>query len=109
MARALPDWSAHRQGGLVSWLGSFSGCQHAADLAEDGADAGGDTRHDSAGGDGHETCHQSVFDEVLTACILPNFQLQNEIRNPCHLLLLFLATDYPCQLLVVSYHRPTIR
>src|ERR1700742_2489365 len=49
------------------------------DLREDRADAGRDTGHDSAGSNGHETRHQSIFDEVLTARILPDFKSQNKI------------------------------
>jgi hypothetical protein len=58
----------------------------ASDLAEDGADAGGNTRHDCARGNRDETCHQSVFNEVLASGILPNSQLPNQIGDPCHLL-----------------------
>src|SRR5712692_4797879 len=87
------------------WLALGAGSRHrAVDLAEDGADAGGNIRHDCTGGHSHETCHQSVFDEVLTVLILPNLQFQYEIRNPRHIcLLLFLATDYVCPLLFTSY------
>jgi hypothetical protein len=46
------------------------------DLREDRADAGRDTRHDGAGGNGHETRHQSVFDEVLTFVVLPDLESQ---------------------------------
>jgi len=56
----------------------------ARNLAENGADAGGDTRHDRAGGDGHKTCHQCIFDEVLSACVLPDSEFPNQIVNPCH-------------------------
>src|SRR5271170_4142879 len=50
-------------------------------LRKDRADAGRNARHNRAGGDGHETRHQSIFDEVLTARVLPNLQLQNEILH----------------------------
>jgi hypothetical protein len=57
----------------------------AGDLAKDGADAGGDTRHNSAGGDSHEPCHQGILNKVLTACIRPDSQFPHEIVNPSHL------------------------
>src|SRR5437660_486026 len=44
-------------------------------LRKDGADAVGNARHDCTGRDSNEPCHQSVLDEVLTFCILPNLQL----------------------------------
>jgi hypothetical protein len=63
----------------------------AGDLAEDGADAGSHTGHDSASGNRDETCHQSIFNEVLASGIAPNSQLQNQIRDPCHFLCLPLS------------------
>src|SRR5580692_5622966 len=62
----------------------------AGDLAEDRADAGRNTRHDSARGNRHETGHQSVLNEVLASSVLPNSQLPNQICDPCHLNLLSL-------------------
>src|SRR6266849_846954 len=63
------------------WLATLvgSGGHHRRDLRENRADAGRNARHNGAGGNGHETCHQSVLDEVLTARVFPNFQLQNQI------------------------------
>src|SRR5581483_10204758 len=58
-----------------------SGLHNRRDLREDRADAGRNARHNGAGSDGHETRHQSIFDEVLTARILPNLQLQNEVLH----------------------------
>ena len=67
------------------WLALRAGSGHrAVDLAENGADAAGDTWHDGTGRDGHETCHQSVFDKVLTVLILPDLQFEYEISNPYH-------------------------
>jgi len=54
---------------------------HRRNLRENRADAAGNARHDSAGGNGHETRHQSIFDEVLTALIFPNLQLQKQILH----------------------------
>ena len=72
---------------------SRSGGHNRRDLREDRADAGGDARHNRAGGNGHETRHQSVLDEVLTARILQNLQFQNEILHlPLTLLSLWCAT-----------------
>src|SRR6202142_1383580 len=62
----------------------------AGDLAEDRADAGSNTRHDSARGNRHETGHQRVLNEVLASSVLPNSQLPNQIGDPCHLNLLSL-------------------
>jgi hypothetical protein len=45
------------------------------------ADAASNTRHNRASRDGHKTRHQSVLDEVLTALIFPNLQLQNKILH----------------------------
>ena len=61
------------------WLATLAsgGGHNRRDLREDRADARRDTRHNRAGGHGHKTRHQSVLDEVLTARILPNLQLQN--------------------------------
>src|ERR1700736_2607569 len=68
--------------GLAGRCGSGHG---AGDLAEDRADAGSNTRHDSARGNCHETCHQSILNEVLASSVLPNLQLPNQIGDPCHL------------------------
>ena len=73
--------------GLAGRCGSGHG---AGDLAEDRADAGSNTRHDSARGNCHETCHQSILNEVLASSVLPNSQLPNQIGDPCHLNLLSL-------------------
>src|SRR5262245_61122275 len=51
------------------------------DLREDRADGGRNARHNRTGGNGHETSHQSIFDEVLTFAILPNLQLQKQILH----------------------------
>src|ERR1700733_7722517 len=40
-------------------------------LAKNAADAAGNARHDSAGGDCYEASHQGVFDEILAAAIAP--------------------------------------
>jgi hypothetical protein len=66
--------------------GVSSGAHHRRDLREDRADAGRDTRHDGAGGNGHETSHQGVLDEVLTARVLPDFQSQYQILHFAFLL-----------------------
>ncbi len=55
--------------------------------AEDGADAIRNTRHDGAGGDGHETGHQSVFDEVLTFGVLDDAKGPEQILNGFHFLI----------------------
>ena len=46
-------------------------------LAEDGADAAGDARHDGAGGDCDETRHKGVFDEILSPAIPPGTDQEN--------------------------------
>ena len=68
------------------------GCSRhrAGDLAEDRADAGRNTRHDRARGNGDEAGHESVFNEVLASSVLPNSQLPNQIGDPCHVYLLSL-------------------
>jgi hypothetical protein len=71
----LPRGAAN--GLLATLIGS--GSHNRRDLRENRADAGSDTRHDGAGCNGYETSHQSVLDEVLTARVLPNSQLQNQI------------------------------
>src|SRR5580658_8005567 len=73
----------------------------AGDLAEDRADAGSNTRHDSARGNRHETGHQSILNEVLASSVLPNSQLPNQISNPCHLFSPLLRRLSPS--LLVSY------
>src|SRR5450755_739885 len=78
--------------GLARGRGS-SHC--AGDLAEDRADAGRNTRHDSARGNRHETRHQGVLNEVLASGVLPNSQLPNQIGDLCHLFHLFLRRILP--------------
>ena len=70
----------------------MSSSHYARDLAEDRADAGRNTRHDSASGNCHKARHQCILNEVLSSGILPNFQFQNQIRNFCHVFL-SLATE----------------
>jgi hypothetical protein len=67
--------------GLASGRGGGHG---AADLAEDGAEAGGNCWHDGGGGNRYKTRHQGVFDEVLAAGFFPNSQFPSQINNPCH-------------------------
>jgi hypothetical protein len=55
--------------------------QHGRDLREDRADAGGNTGHNCASGNGHETRHQCVFDEVLAPRVFQSVQLQNKILH----------------------------
>src|ERR1700694_3174334 len=57
-------------------------------LREDGADAGGNARHDRAGGYCNEASHQRVFDEVLTAGVF--LQVQNQVRELFHVIVLSL-------------------
>src|SRR5438552_1242874 len=64
----------------LTTLGSGSR-HHRGDLREDRADAGCNARHNRTGGHGHETRHQSVLDEVLTARVLPNSQLPYQILH----------------------------
>jgi hypothetical protein len=61
--------------------GVSGGTHHRRDLREDRADAGRDTRHDGAGGNGHETRHQGILDEVLTFCVLPDFESQYQFLH----------------------------
>jgi hypothetical protein len=70
----------------VEKLGTVAGRDRhrARDLAENGADAGGNARHDGAGSYRNESCHQSIFDEVLSARIFPDAKLPNQIGNTSH-------------------------
>src|SRR5689334_17020636 len=73
-------------------LASVGGTKHRRNLRKDLADAGGNARHNRAGRNGHETRHQSVLDEVLTAPILPNLELQKHILHSFNLLSLECTT-----------------
>src|SRR5579862_5841854 len=86
--------------------GVSSGAHHRRDLREDRADAGCDTRHNGAGGDGHETCHQGILDEVLTFCVLPNLKSQYQIFHFLFLLSLRWATGSLS--LIQNYHRQVL-
>src|SRR3974390_1321371 len=68
---------------LVSYLATLTGSRRhdATDLREDRADRRSNARHNRTGGHGHETSHQSVFDEVLTARIFHHFQLQQKVLH----------------------------
>jgi hypothetical protein len=68
---------------LVSSLATLSGSSRhdATDLREDRADRRRNARHNRTGSNGHETSHQSVLDEVLTACIFHHFQLQQKVLH----------------------------
>jgi hypothetical protein len=59
-------------------------------LAEDGADAAGNTRHNGARGNRDKTGHQCVLNEVLASSVLPDSQLPYQIRDSCHF---FLASN----------------
>jgi hypothetical protein len=48
-----------------------AGDQSTADLAEDRADVSGHAWHHSSRRYGHEPCHQSVLDQILTARFPP--------------------------------------
>jgi hypothetical protein len=71
---------------LFSCLLALRRCNvhYAGNLAEDRADTGCDTRHDSTGGNGNKTSHQRILDEVLSASVFQNLQLQNQIIKSCH-------------------------
>ena len=87
MPREVRPVPAPREANLF-WLSSDDRCgdglatlggsvrHNRRDLGKDRADAGRNARHDGAGGDGHETSHQGILDEVLTARILPNLESQ---------------------------------
>jgi hypothetical protein len=55
------------------------------EFREDRADAGRNTGHDGAGSNGNETRHEGVFDQVLTAVVIPN-----SIEDTCHVVSLSL-------------------
>ena len=75
--------------------------QHGRDLRKDRADAGRDARHDSAGSHGHETRHQSVFDEVLTARVFDHSELQNQILHVSFISSPYLCATGPCRCIKV--------
>ena len=51
------------------------GSESAADFRKDNADFGSNTRHDGTGRNGNESCHQRIFNEILTARVFPHFQI----------------------------------
>src|ERR1700712_1517286 len=73
-------FSTHENGKTRSFFSNqrlgaaASSRERAANFRENDADLRGDARHDRTSGHGHETCHQSVFDEVLTAIVFPHSQ-----------------------------------
>ena len=99
--RGLPCSPTHQKRKFSSWPLRRSWCWRSA---EDRADAGRNARHDSACGDRDETCHQSIFNEVLASGIVPNSQLPNQISYPCHFLCLLYPRDEFPPPLRVSYH-----
>jgi hypothetical protein len=87
--------------------GGCSSSHRAGDLAEDRADAGGNTRHDSARRNCDEARHQGIFNEVLASGVLPNSQLPNQIGDPCHVF--FLSSDGVCSVSRSKLHRKPVR
>src|SRR5580698_3292890 len=67
--------------GKIVNLAALRSCtgHYRGNLREDDADAVGNTRHNRTSRYGHEPRHQCILDEVLTALVFPNLQLQNKI------------------------------
>jgi len=67
------------KGGMAVGLTRGAGSSHnARDFAEDSADIGGYGGHDRPGSNGHKTCHERVFNEILAVRILPDPDSQHE-------------------------------
>ena len=66
--------------GLRYRLAGSSGRQQRVDLREDGRNLVRHTGHHGASRYGHETSHQSIFDEVLASGVSPNPELPNDIN-----------------------------
>jgi hypothetical protein len=79
---------------LLSELGTTltSGLrQRDADLAENGADASGNVRHDRASGNGYKASHQCVFDKVLPLGFLDNPQIPDQAFDGFHFVFYLLS------------------
>lgn len=69
MQAGLPAPQNQREQDLAS---GGCGAQRARNAREYGGNAGGDPWHDRASGNGYETGHQGVLDQVLAAIIRPD-------------------------------------
>jgi hypothetical protein len=67
--------------GIVGSLTGSSRYHDRIDLAENDVDAAGHAWHDRARGDSDKSCHECVFNQILTPIVLPNLHLQNDINK----------------------------
>jgi hypothetical protein len=64
---------------LKYWLGTGGG-EGAADFSENGLNLRSDTRHDCTSGDGDETGHQSILDQILSASVFHQSEFPDKLH-----------------------------